>query len=161
MARASARPCTFIRPVRRSGRLLRAFYGNVLKVAVWRVAASLAARRPRRTGLGALHHPAPSLRHPPRGWVEVMNNPRTWQVWTDTRVEAGPCHAAPLTAAVQPFEQEAAGVVKIPLHAPEVATDPIVLDVALEMSNDILQHGFPPFDSQLGEMHVQCLQLPT
>jgi hypothetical protein len=97
--------------------LFEAFYGNVLKVAVWRVAASLAARRPRRTGLGALHHPATSLRHPRRGWVEVMNNPRTWQIWTDTRVEAGPCHAAPLTAAVQPFEQEAASTLE-PLFRP-------------------------------------------
>src|SRR5450631_611260 len=127
----------------------RSVYRNLPKVTVWRVAARLATRRPRRTGLGALHHPAPSLRHPPRGWVEVMDNPRTRQVWTDTRVEPGPRHAAPLTAAVQPFEQEAASVVTVPLHTPEVATDAIVLDVALEMSDDILQHGFPPVDPQL------------
>ena len=52
-------------------------------------------------------------------------------------------------------------MVTVPLHAPEVATDTIILDVALEMSDDILQHGFRPFDPQPGESHVQCLQLPT
>jgi hypothetical protein len=73
-----------------------------------------------------------------------MNNPRARQVRTDAPVESRPCHAAPLTAPVEPFEQEAASVVKVPLHAPEFATDTKVLDVALEMPDDILQHGFPP-----------------
>lgn len=88
-----------------------------------------------------------------------MDYPRARQGRVDALMESSPCHAAALTAPVEPFEQEAASVVKVALHAPEVATDTIVLDVALEMPDDILQHGFPPVDSQVCETHVQCLQL--
>ena len=48
---------------------------------------------------------------------------------------------------------------KVPLHTPKIATDAIILDVALEMSDDILQHGFAPVHSQGREPHVECLQL--
>jgi hypothetical protein len=39
--------------------------------------------------------------------------------------------------------------VKVPLHAPKVTTDAIILDVALEMPDDILQQGFAPMRSQV------------
>ena len=40
---------------------------------------------PRRTGLGALHHPAPSSGHPRRHGVEVVDNPRSRQHTVENR----------------------------------------------------------------------------
>ncbi len=60
---------------------------------------------PRRTGLGVLHHPAPSLSRPPRDGVEVVNDPRRRKHGLDDRVEALPGQRATLAAPVEPFEQ--------------------------------------------------------
>ena len=74
-----------------------------------RVAAGVritrSARCPRRTGLGELHHPAPSLSHSRRGGIEVVDDPRAWQVRDDDLIEAIPGYAAALTASIQPREQ--------------------------------------------------------
>ncbi len=86
-----------------------------------------------------------------------MDDSRAWQVRIDPMLESGPGHAAPLTAPVEPFEQDTASVMTVPLHAPKIATDAIVLDVALEMPDDILQHSFAPHGSQVCETHVECL----
>ena len=73
-------------------------------------------------------------------------------------METIPCHAATLTTPVEPFEQKAARTFAITLHASEVTTDAKVLDVALEMSTDVLQHGFAPMRSQQCDTHVEFLQ---
>ena len=73
-------------------------------------------------------------------------------------METSPCHAATLATPIEPFEQKAAGTFSVTLHASEIATDAKVLDVALEMSTDVLQHGFAPMRSQQCDTHVEFLQ---
>ena len=92
------------------------------------------------------------------GWVEVMNDPRAWQMPGHFLMIAVPCHAAALTASIQPFEQQPTGVIHILLHAAAVATDSEILDMALKVAADKRHHGFASVRSQCGETHVKCLE---
>ena len=73
------------------------------------------SRRPRRTGRGALHHPAPSWSHPPGLGVEVMHDPDARAQCRQDLIEPFPGHRSALTAAVEPFEEDPAGIVDIVL----------------------------------------------
>ena len=87
-----------------------------------------------------------------------MDDPRARQIRDDDLIEAVPGHAAALTASIQPFEQQPAGVIRILLQAAAVATDSEILDVALKVSADIRHHGLASVRPQCGEAHVKCLQ---
>ena len=86
-----------------------------------------------------------------------MDDPRARQMRDHDLIEAIPGHAAALTASIQPFEQQPAGLIHILLQAAAVATDSEILDVALKMASDIRHHGFASVRSQCGETHVKCL----
>jgi len=62
-------------------------------------------RTPRRTGRGALHHPAPSLGPPRRLRIEVMNNLHSGKPACTDCPKRRPRHRTALTASVEPLAQ--------------------------------------------------------
>ena len=76
----------------------------------------------------------------------------------DERIEAAPGHAAALTTLIQPFKQKPHGLTHILATAPTVATDSVILDVAVEMSSDVLHHDATAVRSQFSEAHAQSLR---
>jgi hypothetical protein len=73
--------------------------------------------------------------------IEIMDDARAWQRRRNICREPLPREAAPLTTPVEPSELKPASDIQIPLHAAKVATDPVILDVALKMATTVLQHG--------------------
>lgn len=76
---------------------------------IGRVAASLAACRPRRTGLGALHHPAPSLSHSP--WARI-------RPWCEVNKLCGHAHSPLGVGACFPYSLSQTGAPSLPQHYP-------------------------------------------
>ncbi|WP_242482642.1 class I SAM-dependent methyltransferase [Thiocystis violacea] len=103
---------------------------------------------PRRTGLGVLHHPAPSLSLPPRNGVEVMDDPSARQQWANGGTEALPGQRAALTAAIEPLEQQAAGEVDVSRQGAAIAAHTVVLDVPAQVAHEVGQHGRPALRAQ-------------
>ena len=81
------------------------FYAPFHKKSVWRVAERLTTFRPRRTGLGALHHPAPSLSHSQWAGEQVVVNTRWGHPFLEHYTEMCPVYALLLASAVEPFIQ--------------------------------------------------------
>ena len=76
----------------------------------------------------------------------------------DSAIEASPRHAAALTTSIQPFKQQPPGLTHILPETATVATNPKILDVALEMSSHMLQHGLTALRAQFRQPHAQCLE---
>ena len=72
-----------------------------------------------------------------------MNDPRAWEMRDDPAIEADPGHAAALTTSIQPFEEKPPSLIHILLEAATVATNPEILDVAVQMPSHMLEHGLP------------------
>ena len=104
---------------------------------------------PRRTGRGALHHPAPSLSPPRRLGIEVMNNLHSGKPTYNDCPKRPPRHRATLTAPVEPLAQEPASKIKICFQALHITADSVILDVPPKMILHILHHDSAPFHSQI------------
>ena len=67
----------------------------------------------------------------------MMDDPRARQGRHDHPIEAVPCQAAALAPSIQPCEQKPPGLIHVLPETATVATDSVILDVALKMSLDI------------------------
>ena len=88
---------------------------------------------PRRTGLGVLHHPAPSLSLPPRDGIEIMENPGAGEHGANVRSKTLPRQRTTLAAPIEPLEQQAGGGIEIARQGTAVTADAVVLNVNARM----------------------------
>ena len=88
-----------------------------------------------------------------------MDDARTWKRRRNDCREPLPRDATPLTTPVEPPEQKPASDIKVPLHAAKVATDPVILDMALKMATAVFQHGYSPAGAQRGKLRTEFFQL--
>ena len=116
---------------------------------------------PRRTGRGALHHPAPSLSPPRRLRIEVMNNLHSGKPTCNDCPERRPRHRTTLAAPVEPLTEKPASKIIICLQALHIPADSVVLDVPPKMILHIAHHDSAPFHSQVPQALIQQLQLLT
>src|SRR5215207_6044056 len=97
--------------------------------------------------------------------VEVQNIPSLRELnsrhtavveWVSLTSVDQPC-SSPLTASIEPFEQKLSRVMHILAETATVATNPVILDVALEMSSNVLQHGFTSAGPHCRQTHAEGL----
>ena len=87
-----------------------------------------------------------------------MDDPRAWQVRADHPIKAVQSHAAALTASIEPFKQKTPRLMRILAETATVATHSVILEyVALEMSTDVLQHGFTSAGPHCRQTHAEGL----
>ena len=88
-----------------------------------------------------------------------MNNARIGHPTRDNRPEPRPRDRSALTASVEPFTKEPTGAEKVIPQASRIPADPVVLNMAPEMTLHMRHHGFASFDSQGPQTLVQQFQL--
>jgi hypothetical protein len=91
--------------------------------------------------------------------IKIVNNARIGHPARNNRPEPRPRDRSALTATVEPFTKEPTGPEKVIPQASRITADPVVLNMAPEMTRHMRHHGSAPFNSQGPQTLAQQFQL--